>query len=160
MAVLRLARSRLSFSCTESLVFFTSRRFTDICDMNSLHGEKRFGTSWSTWSPSMVNESGTSGTGERSVVIPTLIASPSMLSTSEDLTLVRRNTLPDPPQVPSDDQRGGSEGSRSVAQTDDYLFELRHEAQLRPGAERSRLFRRARRRRAAQRLSAREAAGA
>ncbi len=57
--------------------------------------------------------------------------------------------------VPSDDQLGGSEGSRSVAQTDNYLFELRHEAQLRPGAERGRLFRRAQRRRAAQRLSAR-----
>ena len=103
----------------------------------------------------MVTESGTSEAGERSVVVPTLIDSPSMLGTSEDLTFIRRITLPDPPQVPSDDQRGGSEGSRSVAQTDDYLFELRHEAQLRPGAERGRLFRRAQRRRAAQRLSAR-----
>jgi hypothetical protein len=82
MAVLRLARSRLSFSCTDNLVFFTSRRFTNIRDMNSLHGEKRFGTSWSTWSTSMVTESGTSEAGERSVVVPTLLASPSMLTTS------------------------------------------------------------------------------
>ena len=82
MAVLRPARSRLSYSCTEILVLFTSRRFTDIRDMNSLHGEKRFGTSGSTWSPSMVTESGTSEAGERSVVVPTLIASPSMLTTS------------------------------------------------------------------------------
>ena len=57
--------------------------------------------------------------------------------------------------MPSDDQRGGSESSRSVAETDDYFFELRGEAQLRLGAERGRFFRRARRRRAAQRLSAR-----
>ena len=51
MAVLKPARSRLSHRCTESLVLFTSQVFTDICDMNSLHGQKRFGTSWSTWSP-------------------------------------------------------------------------------------------------------------
>ena len=133
----------------------SSQVFTDVHDMNSLHGEKRFRTSWSTWSPSMVTKSGTSGTGERSVVVPTLIDSPSMLGTSEDLTFIRRITLPDPPQVPSDDQRGGSEGSRSVAQTDDYLFELPYQAQLRPGAERGHFFRRARRQRAAQRLSTR-----
>ena len=103
----------------------------------------------------MVTKSGTSGTGERSVVVLTLIDSPSMLGTSEDLTFIRRITLPDPPQVPSDDQRGGSEGSRSVAQTDDYLFELRYQAQLRPGAESGHFFRRARRQRVAQRLSTR-----
>ena len=60
----------------------SSQVFTDVHDMNSLHGEKRFGTSWNCWSPGMVTESGTSGTGERSVVVPTLIDSPSMLTTS------------------------------------------------------------------------------
>ena len=56
----------------------TYQVFTDVREMNSLHGKKRFGASWSTWSPSMVTKSGTSGTGERSVVVPTLIATPNM----------------------------------------------------------------------------------
>ena len=60
----------------------TYQVFTDVREMNSLHGKKRFGASWSTWSPSMVTKSGTSEAGERSVVVPTLLASPSMLTTS------------------------------------------------------------------------------
>ena len=45
-----------------------------------------------------------------------------------------------PSSAASDHQRGGSESSRSVAETDDYFFELRGQAQLRLGAERGRFF--------------------
>ena len=82
VALIILAPSCLSYPFIEAVVPDAAQIFTDICDMNSLHGEKRFGTSWSTWSPSMVTESGTSEAGERSVVVPTLIASPSILSPS------------------------------------------------------------------------------
>ena len=60
----------------------SSQVFTDVYDMNSLHGEKRFGTSWNCWSPGMVTKRRTSEAGERSVVVPTLVDSPSMLTTS------------------------------------------------------------------------------
>ena len=82
VALIILAPSCLSYPFIEAVVSDAAQIFTDICDMNSLHGQKRFGTSWSTWSPSMVIESGTSGTGERLVVVPTLVASPSILSPS------------------------------------------------------------------------------
>ena len=47
-----------------------------------------------------------------------------------------------------------------VAETDDYFFELRGEAQLRLGAERGRFFRRAGRRQVARQLGAQLAASA
>ena len=60
-------------------MFYVVRRFTDGLDMNSLYGLKCLETSWSTRSPSFVTESATSPTGERSVVVLTMIASLSIL---------------------------------------------------------------------------------
>ena len=76
------------------------------------------------------------------------------------LSLVPPHHTFQPSSDASDHQRGGSESSRSVAETDDYFFELRGEAQLRLGAERGRFFRRAGRRQVARQLGAQLAASA
>ena len=80
--LLKPARSFLSYACSDNLVGFVVQVLTDGRDMNIWHGERRLGRSRSTWSPCMVTENGSSGTGERQVVIPTLIVSPSMFSPS------------------------------------------------------------------------------
>ena len=76
------ARSLLSYSCTESVVPDSLQTFTDLRDMNSLHGQTGFGRSWSCWSPAIVTEMRTSEPGERSVVVLNLIASLAILSPS------------------------------------------------------------------------------
>ena len=76
------ARSLLSYSCTESVVPDSLQTFTDLRDMNSLHGQTGFGRSWSCWSPDINTEMRTSEPGERSVVVLTLIASLAILSPS------------------------------------------------------------------------------
>ena len=80
--LLKPARSHLSYACSDILVSYRVQVLTDGRDMNRLHGQKRLGRSRSLWSPFMVTENGSSGTGERQVVIPTLIVSPSMFSPS------------------------------------------------------------------------------
>ena len=76
------ACSLLSYSCTESVVPDSLHLFTDLRDMNSLHGQTGFGRSWSCWSPDINTEMRTSEPGERSVVVLTLIASLAILSPS------------------------------------------------------------------------------
>ena len=80
--LLKPARSFLSYACSDILVCDLRQVFTDLRDMNTFLGQKRLGRSWSRPSPSMATESRTSGTGERSVVILTLLASPIMFSPS------------------------------------------------------------------------------
>ena len=80
--LLKPDRSYLSCAWIDNLVVFVVLLSTDLRDMNISHGEKRLGRSRSRWSPFMVTENGSSGTGERSVVILTLLASPIMFSPS------------------------------------------------------------------------------
>ena len=75
-------RPRLSYAYTESAVPDSAHLFTDLRDLNSLHGQTGFGRSWSCWSPAIVTEMRTSEPGERSVVVLTLIASLAILSPS------------------------------------------------------------------------------
>ena len=75
-------RPRLSYAYTENLVPDPAHLFTDLRDMNSLHGQTGFGRSWSCWSPAIVTKMRTSEPGERSVVVLTLIASLAILSPS------------------------------------------------------------------------------
>ena len=73
---------RLSYAYTETVVPDPAHLFTDLRDMNSLHGQTGFGRSWSCWSPAIVTEMRTSEPGERSVVVLNLIASLAILSPS------------------------------------------------------------------------------
>ena len=75
-------RPRLSYAYTESVVPDPAQLFTDLRDLNSLHGQTGFGRSWRQTEPSIIAESGTGETGKREVVVLTLIASPSVLSPS------------------------------------------------------------------------------
>ena len=75
-------RPRLSYAYTENLVPDPAHLFTDLRDMNSLHGQTGFGRSWSCWSPGIITEMRTSETGEHGAVVPTLMASPNMPSPS------------------------------------------------------------------------------
>ena len=76
------ACSLLPYCFTDIQVLYTSQLFTDLRDLNSLHGQTGFGRSWSCWSPAIVTEMRTSEPGERSVVVLTLIASLAILSPS------------------------------------------------------------------------------
>ena len=80
--LLKPDRSYLSCAWIDILVCDLVQVSTDICDVNTFLGPKRLRTSWSSASPCMATKSRTSGTGERQVVIPTLIVSPSMFSPS------------------------------------------------------------------------------
>ena len=75
-------RPRLSYAYTESVVPDPAQLFTDLRDLNSLHGQTGFGRSWSCWSPAIVTEMRTSEPGERLVVVLNLIASLAILSPS------------------------------------------------------------------------------
>ena len=48
--LIKPTRPRLSYAYTENLVPDPAHLFTDLRDMNSLHGQTGFGRSWSRWS--------------------------------------------------------------------------------------------------------------
>ena len=75
-ALMKLASSRVPYPCTESLVPDTCQVFMEMRDLKSLHSQKRLGTCWSCWSPSMASESRTSEPDGCPVVVLTMIASP------------------------------------------------------------------------------------